>query len=143
MYTKLPELSDDFQDEKLPKYVESKEYGRLIEYLCQIPGERKSNITEFAQELNISRDTIYRWMKHPYTKRLVREYIDSMALQDQIRLYRNITKMSETNPRAARLWFEIFRDWRGPGDKSGGKIIVQVGIFSEGKGHLVEVKEGE
>ena len=143
MSINLPALSDDFQDEKLPKYVESKEYERLIEYLCQIPDERKSNITEFAQELNISRDTIYRWMKHPHTKRLVREYIDSLAVQDRTRLYQNITIMSETNPRAAKLWFELFEGWKGPGDKSGGKITVNVAIFSDKKGQQVEDNEDD
>jgi hypothetical protein len=130
--------SDDFQDEKLPKYVESKEYGRLIEYLCQFPDQRIQNITEFCEELVISRDTFYRWIKHPHTKSLVREYIDGLATQDQTKMYQNITNMSEHNPRAAKLWHEIYQAWQGPGDKSGTKFIINVAVFSGKKGEQIQ-----
>jgi len=123
-------------DEKRPRFVESKCYQAVLDWLCQLPDERDpKTITSLAKAANVSREMVYRYMRHPYTKRLVREYIESLSVKDQVKVYDNITELSKTNPRAVRLWHELYQDWNGPGDRSGGKIIVNLAIFNENKNY--------
>lgn len=135
-----PMLFDKSVDEdKIPSFAKTEHYPTIFDWLCQRPDERQLNLTQLAARCEISRQAIYYILAHDYTKMKLKEYFRALASQDQLEMYYALRDQARKNPHSQKLWHDYYSIIEQEKEKTGGQIIVQIGIFSDkGEDHIFE-----
>lgn len=102
----MRKLLKPFDSRKVQSWLKSNAYKELINVLVSI-NEEKKIIADLAARLQINRDTIYRWINHEYTKKMIDDHISALSMRDRVILYENLRERRH-DPRMARIWYDIY-----------------------------------
>jgi predicted MPP superfamily phosphohydrolase len=122
-YNRVKHLDPD----KKPKFADSESFKTVFQWV--ITEEKRRNpveVIELAKKVNQCPATVYEWMHHPYTLKQIDLYIDTLMAKDKVKMYHNISKVSERNPKSQRIWLERYEKWSKPDQPHGN---LQVNIF--------------
>ena len=108
---------------KPPKWVKPSNHAAYMNLVELCASSEFNNISEFARKWQVTRDTIYAWLKSNDTKNLVDEVIKTLAAADKGKVYEMILSQVPVNASYARLWMERYEGYR-PDVPAQGNVII-------------------
>lgn len=155
--TKKKKSIDDYKKPEERDVLKHAMASKIIEFPRKMPEENKEaytkfiflvcrgklgNISQFARDFKLNRDTIYQWLTWQHTKDLVDKFIKAMAVNDKALVYEMILDQVPNNAAYARIWQERYEDYI-PKTPQSGNITINFNFLQSSEESKKPVKMAE
>ena len=135
------DMLDSIKESKsIPEFVKTSDYLHVFTWLCKSKKDRIP-VIHLAEQLSVTRATVYNYMQHDVTKQLLEYYINhQLTNRDRVPLYDGQVDTAQTNPHMARFVAEKYDGWEQKGNVHAG-ITINMNFISPGaKGAPVDAE---
>jgi hypothetical protein len=100
-----------FDSNTIPKFVSRINESVYIEMINRICRGTLSNITTFCRKHDISRETLYIWLRKDETVQYINDFIEASTNADRVKIRNTIKSQIKSNAAYARLYSEKYEKW--------------------------------